>query len=298
VTLPNLLVIGATKAGTTTLWHYLDQHPQVYMAPDKELHYFDVDANWLRGLSWYEDKFAAAGNEPVIGEATPGYTRYPLRPWAAARAATAVPDAKLIYLVRDPIERIRSHVVHEMRHGREQRPFTEAVLANSMYVDASCYAMQAQRWLGSYPREALLIVESERLHTATEETMRQIYEFLDVDAGFTPAAAHLNNSSTALQSSAWAQQLRQRTGVPALTAMTPRIVRQRVKDHIRRREHANALHADVPSWLRERLTQTLAPDVEDLAQLMPAGFQGWGMLPPAVSVRLPRDVSEPVASSS
>src|SRR4051812_23135116 len=103
--LPNLLVIGAAKAGTTSLWHYLDAHPSVFMAPAKELHFFDLDENWNRGIPWYAEHFAGSESSPVVGEATPGYTRYPHRPHAAARAAATVPDARLIYLVRDPIER-------------------------------------------------------------------------------------------------------------------------------------------------------------------------------------------------
>src|SRR3954465_8128427 len=121
--LPNLLVIGATKAGTTTLWHYLDVHPEIFMAPDKELHFFDLDENWAKGVDWYAERFAGAQGQAVIGEATPGYTRYPHRPEAAKRAFATVPDAKRFYRAPAPIERIRSHYVQEVGQGRERKPF-------------------------------------------------------------------------------------------------------------------------------------------------------------------------------
>jgi hypothetical protein len=284
--LPNLLVIGAAKAGTTTLSHYLAVHPQIYMAPD-ELHFFDLDSNWLRGLDWYAEHFSGARDEKIVGEKTPAYTRYPHRPAAAPRAATAVPDARLIYVVRDPVERIRSHVIHEMRHGRERRRFADAALNNPLYVDASRYAMQAHRWLERFPRASLLIVESERLHAQTAATMREIYEFLDVDASFEPPPAHLNNASVALQSSPTSQRLRGHAAVRALTALTPRTLRDSVKDRLRRWEHANALQAEISPELRSALESRLRDDVVDLAELMPAGFTGWGLLPAPPVITLP-----------
>lgn len=296
--LPNLLVIGAAKAGTTSFWDYLNQHPQIFMSPGKELHFFDLDSNWVRGVDWYAAQFVGGEGYPVVGEATPGYTRFPHRPEAALRAVKLVPNAKLIYLVRDPIERTRSHVVHEMRHGREHRDLAQAIEANSLYVDASRYAMQAQKWLEHYPRESLLLVQTERLHEDFEATMREVYEFLGVDPQFAPQANVLNESAQALRSSPLSQQLRLTSGVRRLVELTPAPVRTKVKDRIRRLEHARALRAQITPELRLRLAEELRPDVEELAKLMTGGFNGWGLLSGIPKPRAGADVSGKSAAFS
>ncbi|MFL6240289.1 MAG: sulfotransferase family protein [Actinomycetes bacterium] len=276
--LPNLLVIGAAKAGTTSLWAYLDAHPDVFMAPDKELHFFDLDSNWSRGVDWYAGHFDGSDGYAIVGEATPAYARYPHRPNAAERAAAVVPDARLIYLVRDPVERARSHVVHEMRHGRERLDLAAALSANPMYLDTSRYAMQLRQWLAHYRREAVLVVESERLRSDPETTLRSIYRFLCVEELVLPDTIVVNESAQALRSSPRSQRLRTRSGVRTLAAVTPRTLRAGLKDRIRKREHARALGAAISPELRAQLLEQLRPDIEALAALLPPTFTGWGLL--------------------
>jgi len=181
--------------------------------------------------------------------------------------------------VRDPIERSRSHVVHEIRHGREHSDFADAVLANPLYVDASRYALQVQQWLKHYPQERLLIVQSEALRDDQTGTLAGIYSFLGVDPTYQPAPITLNESARALRSSPTSQRLRQKAGIGGLTALMPRAVRSTVKDRIRQREHAQALNTEISPELRARLVERLQPDVEELAAFMPAGFTGWELLP-------------------
>ena len=100
--LPNVLVVGAAKCGTTSLHEYLDRHPEIAMAREKELDFFVEQKNWSRGVDWYERQFAAA---PVRGESSPSYTAYPRYRGVPERIRRIVPDAKLVYLVRDPVER-------------------------------------------------------------------------------------------------------------------------------------------------------------------------------------------------
>src|SRR4051812_36085465 len=98
--LPNLIIIGAARAGTTSLYHYLRSHPEIWMSPEKELYFFVEDHNWKRGIEWYERHFPAG--TPVRGEASTFYTHFPIRPGVPERIAALLPSAKLIYLVRDP----------------------------------------------------------------------------------------------------------------------------------------------------------------------------------------------------
>jgi len=108
--LPNLIIIGAMKCATTSLHYYLNLHPQISMSEEKELDFFIHKNNWHKGIEWYKTNFT--GNASVYGESSPNYTKYPFFNGVPERMHAVVPDAKLIYVVRDPIERIISHYIH------------------------------------------------------------------------------------------------------------------------------------------------------------------------------------------
>src|SRR5437016_1007207 len=106
--MPSFIVIGAQKAGTTSLDSYLRTHPQVAMSSVKETNFFVEERAWGKGRRWYEGLFDAAGTATAVGEASPTYSMFPLFAGVPERMARLLPEARLIYLVRDPIERIRS----------------------------------------------------------------------------------------------------------------------------------------------------------------------------------------------
>src|SRR3954454_7151346 len=106
MTRPNFFIVGAMKSGTTTMARALSLHPRVFMSNPKELHYFVAGRNWGRGLEWYEEQFAAANGAVAVGEASVTYTQTPVSPGVAERMARLVPDARIIYLVRHPVERM------------------------------------------------------------------------------------------------------------------------------------------------------------------------------------------------
>jgi hypothetical protein len=192
--LPNLLVIGAQKCGTTSLHRYLDAHPEIAMSEPKELDFFVehenraphlVDGNWHRGVDWYGSHFP--DDVPVRGEASPNYTAYPNVPRVPERAAQVVPDARLIYLVRDPIDRIVSQYLHRVGASRERRPLDEVLAdedAAARYVDRSRYAMQVDRWLDHFPGERLLVLAQEDLRADAPSVLRRAFHFLSVDELF------------------------------------------------------------------------------------------------------------------
>jgi hypothetical protein len=180
--LPDFLVIGAMKAGTTSLHHYLGAHPQVFMPKVKELDFFTKELSWSRGWDWYRRQFSAAGaGIQVVGEASTSYTKYPRYQGAPERIAHHLPNARLIYLVRDPFERIRSHYQHNVAIGQEERPIDEALARNHVYLDYSRYAAQIERYLEYFDRSQCLLVTSEDLRSRREETMRTVFKFLEVD---------------------------------------------------------------------------------------------------------------------
>ena len=159
--LPNFIVIGAMKAGTTSLFQYLRDHPDVFMSSPKELHFFSARGG--KDLDWYEAHFAAAGTAIAIGEASASYTTYPDSEGVPERIAEVIPDARLIYLVRHPIERMRSHYLHRIGAGKERLPIEQALIDDPIYLGTSRYAARIERYLRCFPREQILIIRSEDL---------------------------------------------------------------------------------------------------------------------------------------
>jgi hypothetical protein len=183
-TLPNLIIIGAQKCGTTSLHYYLGLHPQVAMAREKELDFFVLEHNWHRGIAWYKSQFR--GNAAVHGEASPRYTYYPSYQGVPVRMHRVVPKAKLIYILRDPIERIVSGYVHGLAHGVEHRTIVEALgdLEANRYVWRSQYYMQLAQYLRCFPQSQILILTLEDLQQHRRRVMRRIFGFLGVDDTF------------------------------------------------------------------------------------------------------------------
>jgi hypothetical protein len=182
--LPNLIIIGAMKSGTTSLCYYLDQHPEIAMAEGKELDFFIDEKNWGRGLSWYESYFNRDAN--ILGEASPNYSKYPMFSGVPERMFPILKDAKLIYVLRDPIERIVSHYIHSYSKGRENRTIAGALkqFEGNNYICSSMYYMQLERYLKYYDDSAILLVSAEDLRDNRRDTLRRTFRFLGVDESF------------------------------------------------------------------------------------------------------------------
>jgi hypothetical protein len=183
---PNFMIIGTMKGGTTSLYHYLRDHPQVFMPTYKAPEFFVEKSNWHRGADWYRRQFAGADDAMAVGEASVAYTKYPRVPGVPERIAAHVPDARFIYVVRNPMERIRSHYLTKVAEGAESAPLEEVVYTKPHYLDYSRYALQIDQYLGYFDREHLLILTSEDLRNRRHRTVQRVYEFLGVDPDFLP----------------------------------------------------------------------------------------------------------------
>jgi Sulfotransferase domain len=181
--LPNLIIIGAQKCGTTSLHHYLDAHPEISMTRIKEMNFFLSAGNWDLGVEWYASHFDPAA--PMRGEASPDYTNLPESGHTAEHIHSVIPDAKLIYLVRNPLDRMASAYLHMRALKLERRPFAEAVMdPEGSCVARSRYASQLRPFLRLFPREQILVETQERLLRDREGTLRSIFRFLEVDDRF------------------------------------------------------------------------------------------------------------------
>lgn len=284
--LPNFLIIGAMKAGTTSLYHYLREHPQVYMPSFKAPEFFAGRAHFKRGIEWYAKQFASAGPEAIaVGEASNVYTKYPHYEGVPKRIAEHIPEARLIYVVRDPIERIRSHYQTRAAEGTEKAPFDHAIFDNPIYLDYSRYAFQLEQYLEYFPREQLLVITSEDLRGDRRTAVRKAFEFLGVDADFVPP--HLDRDFY-------------ETKDRAARSPVPVWLRKGLKTYFPAAKRAKELENNItrtinrvrrpakddpkpegklaiPSETRARLVSVLAEDVRSLRSFLGPDFDGWGI---------------------
>lgn len=196
--LPDFIIIGAQRGGTTSLYRYLVEHPDIGPAHCKEVHYFD--RYYDRGMDWYLAHFPERGEYAVAGEASPYYLFHPQVP---ERIRADVPHAKFIALLRNPIDRAYSQYQMNLRKGNEPLSFEEAIareperLAASddprdlswrhhSYLSRGLYADQLRRWLEIFPREQFMIIQSEAFYAEPEQTLHRVQEFVGLPA-HTPA---------------------------------------------------------------------------------------------------------------
>jgi hypothetical protein len=280
--LPTFIVIGAMKAGTTSLFHYLDEHPEVYMSPLKEVDFFVEEGNWARGLDWYARQFDGAGGAVAVGEASTIYTKYPRYGGVPERISQHLPDVRLVYVLRDPIDRLRSHFEHRRLVGNERRSLAEAIASDPSYVDTSRYGMQLERYLEHFPPDRILLLTSEALKTRRGETVREVYRFLGIDEAFTPPSLdrefYRTQERARYPSIAWKVRKLAKRYVPhskrakeLVDSVVPRIVGR--GDRVERETAPEAMPADLTAHLRD----VFAEDVTRLRRWMPATFDGWGL---------------------
>lgn len=282
---PNFLVIGAMKAGSTSLYMYLRAHPRIFMPQSNELSFFALEPDRERNLDWYRKQFAQAGPETLaLGEASMMYTKYPKYSGVPARIAACIPDVRLIYLIRDPIERIRSHYEHEVLIGAELLPFEQAVREHPIYVDTSRYAMQIERYLACFRREQLLVITSEDLRNDRRATIRSVYEFLGVDSDFVPENLDREYFKTEerVPYPPLARRIRRalKLRFPATRRIrfsSPRLVRSLGRAYHLAASAQPKSSLVVGEEVRTALVETLREDVRQLRDHMPPGFHGWGI---------------------
>ena len=197
--IPHFLIIGAQKAGTTSLHEYLNEHPDVALPPEKELHYFDV--NYSKGDDWYRDQFSALDLKEgqITGESSPYYVFHPLVP---GRIRSYDPDIRLIVLLREPSARAVSHYFHALKMGFESMSFDDALRMEGerlkgeelkmlkdpeyfsyshqhhSYISRGFYALQLNHWLNYFDRDQLLILNSDDLFSNTQLIYSKVLTFL------------------------------------------------------------------------------------------------------------------------
>lgn len=285
--LPNLLVIGGLKCGTTSLHHYLNLHPQIAMSRPKELNFFVAELNWPLGVEWYATHF-----EPgvvVRGESSPHYTNRPRFDGVAARIRSVLPEPRLIYVVRDPIDRMLSHYLHNVAGGYEDRPLSAALTdADSSYVARSRYAYQLEPYVDAFGRDRIQILTREELKRERPASMRRAFGFLGVDPEFSSAQFEREWETGTAKGGGRFRLMDRAVRLPGLRALDrnfdrlPESLRWMVERVVHDPSGGEAPKPVVPPELRERLAGLFRDDVAALEELAGRSF-GW--LPPLAGGR-------------
>jgi hypothetical protein len=275
--LPNLIVIGGQKCGTTSLHKYLAAHPQIAMSREKELDFF---TSWgrRRGLGWYEQQFTEPA--PVRGESSPSYTAWPHILGVPEAIHESLDDVRLIYLVRDPLERIVSEYLHNRGQGQERRSLVRVAsdpgFEDSPYLAKSRYAMQLARYLDLFDSSQLLVLTQEALRRERLATLRAVFRFLGVDESFVSPrfARRYNQARDRRAGAAVSQRARAALGDQRFERLTGRVPRpaRRVGDRVMRRPVQSP---ELPAELRRRLVDLLAEDTDRLSTLTGLDLGHW-----------------------
>ena len=187
--LPDFIIIGAMKCGTSTLAAQLGAQPGIFMTTPKEPNFFSDDTVYARGLAWYADLFSAAAPDDLKGEASTHYTKLPTYPDCLPRMAETLDAPKLIYLVRNPIGRAVSHYIHDWTMGVIHTDIDTAIDRHSELVDYGCYGKQIAPFAEHYGTEQILVTSLEAMKTDPQATLQRVCAFL----GHEPAVQWQND---------------------------------------------------------------------------------------------------------
>jgi adenylyl-sulfate kinase len=282
--LPNLIIVGAQKCGTSALRHYLHLHPDICMSAQKELDFFVESRNWGNGLAWYESNFRGKdGKAKVYGEASPNYADYPATREVPQRMHSIVPGAKLIYIVRHPIERIISQYIHYRRRGSERRSLSEALkvsdgesLDSNRYLRRSKYYMQVTQFLNFFPRSSIFICVQEDLLERRRETLADVFRFLDVDDTFdTEAFSRLIHESRGSRAKNRIGMILARGPERGILRRLPRPLRWPLERFVHTIATTEIKRPVLDGPLRRQLIDILREDIEQFRRFSGCPFPEW-----------------------
>jgi hypothetical protein len=296
VTLPNFLIIGAAKSGTTALYQYLKQHPQVYMSAQKETNFFAYEGQrvYFRGpgdeetsnsiittLDSYKEQFEPVSSELAIGEASPWYL-YSSR--SAENINRCIPDTKLIAVLRNPVDRAFSSYLHVIRHGREKLSFEEGLLAEEdriaqgwepiwHYQRVGLYAEQVERFLDLFGREQTRFFLYDDFQRDPYCILTEIYKFLDVDPDFVADTSMKPNVTGVPKNKLLGRLVFQPNPLKSTARLlVPKQVRYDLSQKLGQRL---LVKPSLGAAVRERLSRRFKRDILDLQDLIGRDLSAW-----------------------
>jgi hypothetical protein len=295
--MPNFLVIGAARSGTTSLHHYLGSHPEIYMSPLKEPNFFAFEGgrfdlehdapgwhNWSRystsDLDDYRALFRDVKNEKAIGEVSPSYMR---SSEAAERIRRAIPDARLVAILRDPATRAYANYMGRLRDGTERNSDPRDAIGGALsgrgpgwrrklYVDIGFYHERLRPFYERFDREQIRVVLFDDFVRDAHGVLRDLFSFLGVDPGFEPDTSIAYNSSGTVRNPllrlAWTHSNAIR---PRIQPLLPRSIREAGWAFVQ----GNLSRPPLPADLRAALVELYRPDILELEKQLGRDLSAW-----------------------
>jgi Sulfotransferase domain len=261
---PHFIIIGAMKCATSSLHEQLASQPGFFMSTPKEPCYFSDDENYAKGFEWYYSLFASAFPSNLCGESSTHYTKLPTYPKTLERMQSALPQLKLIYIVRQPIDRLISQYIHEQTQRRVDATIDVALDRHPELIAYSRYSMQLKPYLSAYGSENVLLVFFERLVKHPQEELERICRFLSYEGQprWDETRAMQNVSSERLRRSALRDAL---VETPVLKAIRVRFIPKSWRNQIRSLWQIKERPVLSEKSL-QRLRETFDRDLEQLGQ--------------------------------
>ena len=295
MTLPNFFVIGASSSGTTSLYHYLKQHPQVFMSPVKEPHFFsfagkEFGATTIKGykerkidsLEKYQALFQEVSDEIAIGEASPSYL---YTPSAHERIRQSVPNAKLITILRNPVDRAYSNYTRCIRQDVEPiSDFAEALRQESVRIQNNWppkwfykwkgfYYEQLKRYFEVFEKEQIMVCLYEHLSNDPVNLMQNLFRFLDVDSTFVPDTSEKKNVSFIPKNRTLQAFITKRN--PVKSIIKPLIPEKLRRGAVNNLKSWNQSKPELSPDIRKQLIQEYREDILNLQDLIQRDFSKW-----------------------
>ena len=245
------------------------------MSRPKELNFFIEERNWPRGEDWYRRHFDPEAK--VRGEASPNYTAFPQHVGVPERMASVVPDAKLIYVLRDPLQRIAAHWVHNYAKRREKGTLAETLShPNTSYLQRSQYAMQLQQFLNHFPREQIMILDQEDFRKDRADTLRRVFEFAGADPDFSHPGFERERHSTSRKTRATKLAVRmERASKSRWGRVIPPKVWFALDERLPMKKPID--RPDVRLALTDEALRALRDDAERMRELAGRPFRDWSI---------------------
>ena len=257
---PDFAIIGAMKCGTSTLAAQLGAQDGVFMTTPKEPNFFSDDLIYAKGMGWYEKLYADAAPGTLKGEASTHYTKSPTWPKAAGRLHMAAPEARLIYVMRDPVERIVSQYIHMWSMGEILGDLEGALHKYSALIDYSRYCMQIRPWVERFGEQKILLLRMEDFKIAPEAVLERTGAFLGQPDAFRWRYDLVDQNVSA-------ERIRRFPGFdllinhPAAAKLRRRLVPRRLRSMVRSRLQMRQ-RPQLSEATRARLTEELAADID------------------------------------
>jgi hypothetical protein len=275
---PNFLIIGDVKAGTTSLHHYLRQHPQVFMPRLKELRYFAYDPEnpyHVRSSSYpvrtyaeYLRYFEKTGGAKAIGEASPNYLRSPI---AAARIKAEIPDVRLIVCLRNPVDRLHSLYMMEYRAGRTRNPFDEQLFGlEAAWIRARFYWLDLKKYFDLFVRGQIKVILFDDLKSDAGKVVSDLCRFLEIDDTFMPDLAPQNEGGVPT-SLLWYTILTRSKDLLRRFGSAPPAAKQLFK----KLERSSLRKPRIDPLLRRKILEVCADDIRRTQELIGRDLSGW-----------------------